>query len=499
MAIGQANIKKHVSSYSCRKKIPAKGDDLYEVIAVFFSYLILIRRDFRMDFDNVKKTAAGYALEKAIKYITRDPENNLMALINIAEKAAVVPDHKIAISKLKIHFQNSPHIMEQTKRVAGNPKMLYTFFNSWVINATLSGRPIREKQAAKMGVAIPMAILIDPTAACNLRCDGCWAGEYHKGDQLEPELFNRIINEAKELGIHWFVLSGGEPFCYPHLYDVIAEHPDSAFMAYTNGTLIDEKSADRLAHLANLSPAFSLEGRREHTDGRRGPGTYEKAIRAMDLLRERGVFFGASVTAMRDNIEEIFSYDYIDFLVEKGATYMWSFHYIPIGRNPDLDFMLTPEQRLWLIDRVGELRRSRPIFIADFWNDGDYTKGCIAGGKQYFHINASGDVEPCAFVHFAVDNIRDKSLQEVLQNPFFRAYQRNQPFNENHLAPCPIIDAPAALRTMVKECGAYPTHVGAEQVLEGDVARRLDEVSSKWLELADDHLASKQQRAMGHR
>ena len=447
-----------------------------------------------MDFDDFKKGAAGYALEKAINYITKDPEHNLMALINIAEKAAVVPDHKIALSKLKAHFQKSPHIMEQTRRVAGNPKMLYNFFNSWVISATLLGKPIREKMAAKLGVSVPMAILIDPTSACNLRCQGCWAGEYSKGDHLQPELFNRIIWEAKDLGIHWFVLSGGEPFCYPHLYDVIEEHPDSAFMAYTNGTLIDEKAADRLANIANLSPAFSLEGWREQTDGRRGAGTFDKAMKAMDLLRERGVFFGASVTAMRNNVEKIFSEEFIDFLVEKGATYVWSFHYIPIGRNPDLNLMLTPEQRLGLIDRVSELRRTRPIFIADFWNDGDYTKGCIAGGKQYFHINAAGDVEPCAFVHFAVDNIKGKSLQEVLQNPLFKAYQQNQPFNNNHLAPCPIIDAPEALRTIVKNSGARPTHKGADDVLEGEAAAYLNDVSDKWRELADDYLSSMEKK-----
>ncbi|MEW5921324.1 MAG: radical SAM protein [Bacillota bacterium] len=445
-----------------------------------------------MAFDAVKKVAAGYALEKAIKYITKDPEKNLITLMNFVEKVAVVPDHKIAVSKLKNHFQNSPHIMAQTRRVAGNPKMLYNLFNSWVINATLLGRPKREKIAEEIGASVPMVILMDPTAACNLRCEGCWAGEYRKADHLEPELFHRIINEAKELGIYWIVLSGGEPFCYPYLYDVIAEHPDSVFMTYTNGTLIDEKAADRLAELANLSPAFSMEGWREQTDGRRGAGTFDKVTRAMDLLRERGVFFGVSVTSMRHNIEELFSYDFIDFLVEKGATYMWSFHYIPVGRNPNLDLMLTPEQRLWMVDRVRELRGTRPIFIADFWNDGEYTKGCIAGGKQYFHINAAGDVEPCAFVHFAVDNIKHKSLREVLQNPFFKAYQQKQPFNENHLAPCPIIDAPAALRAMVKECGAYPTHTGAEHVLQGDVADHLDTVSGKWLSLANGYNMEKE-------
>jgi len=442
-----------------------------------------------MAFDSVKKIAAEFALDKAINYITKDPEKNLLTLMDFIEKVAIAPDHKEAVKKLKAHFKGNPQIMEQTRRIASNPKMLYNLFNSWVINGTFLGRPKREKLGKELGINIPALILIDPTSACNLRCKGCWAGEYSKADRLEPELFSRIISEAKELGIHWIVLSGGEPFCYPHLLDVVAAHSDSVFMVYTNGTLIDEKVADRLAELANLSPAFSLEGWKEQTDERRGAGTFDKVVRAMDLLRERGVFFGVSVTVMRNNIYDLFNPEFIDFLVEKGATYMWSFHYIPIGRDPDVDLMITPEQRYWLLDRVRELRKTKPIFIADFWNDGEYTKGCIAGGRQYFHINAAGDVEPCAFVHFAVDNIRGKSLKEVLGNPLFRAYQKRHPFHENYLAPCPIIDAPQALREMVKECGAHPTHKGAEQVLAGDVARYLDDVSQRWLKLAHEYKA----------
>lgn len=440
-----------------------------------------------MAFDSVKKIAAEFALDKAINYITKDPDKNLFVLLDFVEKVARAPGHKEAVKKLKVHFKDNPRIMEQTRRIAGNPKMLYNLINSWVINGVFLGRTKRENFGRELGASVPQLLLIDPTSACNLRCEGCWAGEYSKVDRLEPELFSRIVKEAKELGIYWIVLSGGEPFCYPYLLDVIAEHPDSVFMSYTNGTLIDEKVADRLADLANFSPSFSLEGWREQTDARRGKGTFDKVMHAMDLLRERGVFFGASVTSMSNNINEIFSEEYIDFLVDKGATYMWSFHYIPIGRNPNVDLMLTPEQRLWMIDKVKELRNTRPILIADFWNDGEFTGGCIAGGRQYCHINAAGDVEPCAFVHFAVDNIREKSLREVLQNPLFKAYQKRQPFNKNHLAPCPIIDAPASLREIVEESGAKPTHRGAEEVLQGGVAEHLDYISKKWLELADQY------------
>lgn len=441
-----------------------------------------------MPFDSVKKLAAEFALDKAIKYIGKDPQKNLAVLMDFLERVAVLPDHKESIKKLKDHFRDNSLIMEQTRRLCKNPKAFYKLFDTWLVDGILLGRPKREKLAAELGVSIPSLLLIDPTAACNLHCEGCWAGEYSKADHLEPELFSRIIDEARQLGIYWIVLSGGEPFCYPHLLDVVAKHPDSAFMVYTNGTLIDEKVADRLADLGNLSPAFSLEGWREQTDARRGAGTFDKIMRAMDLLRERGVFIGASVTSMRNNIQELFSDDFVDFLVEKGVTYIWSFHYIPIGRHPNVDLMLTPEQRLWMVDRVKELRNNKPVLIADFWNDGAHTKGCIAGGRYYFHINAAGEVEPCAFVHFAADNIRGKSLKEVLQNPLFKAYQKRQPFNKNHLAPCPIIDTPAALREIVRESQAHPTHNGAEQILGGDVAGFLDDLSANWLEKANDYI-----------
>ncbi len=435
-----------------------------------------------MVLDNAKKKATEFALDKAVKYLHKNPEKNLFKILDYMKSVAIEPYHKLWIDDLKNYFSRTPAALEQAKRVCGNERMLYNLINSWGLHGGFWGKPKRNKAAEELGVSIPAAILIDPTSACNLRCEGCWAGEYSKNDIIEPELFSRIVAEAKELGIHWIALSGGEPFCYPHLTQVLEEHPDSFFMAYTNGTLIDEKMADKLAELGNLTPAFSLEGGRDYTDSRRGKGTYDKVMHAMDLLRERGVLFGASVTAMSNNLEELFSDSFMEHLINKGVTYIWSFHYVPIGSDPDVNLMLTPEQRKWMINRVDEIRAEKPVLLVDFWNDGGYTEGCIAGGREYFHINAAGDVEPCAFVHFAVDNIRDKSLREVLLNPFFKAYQQEMPFCENHLAPCPIIDNPEKLKDMIDRCNAQPTHEGADNVFRDEIANHLHKSSSKWKE-----------------
>ncbi len=96
-----------------------------------------------------------------------------------------------------------------------NPEMLSKFLINWAGNNMLTGQKKRIDKAEELGVAVPSLILIDPTASCNLNCSGCWAGSYEQADTLEPELFDRILQEAKDLGIYWIVLSGGEPFATP--------------------------------------------------------------------------------------------------------------------------------------------------------------------------------------------------------------------------------------------------------------------------------------------
>jgi len=117
--------------------------------------------------------------------------------------------------------------------------------------------------------------------------------------------------------------------------------------------------------------------------------------------------------------------------------------------------MVTPEQRDLLRRHVMATRDTRPIFVLDFWNDGPYVQGCIAGGRRYFHVNAKGDVEPCVYTHIATDNIKEKSLKEALASPLFRHIRSRQPHNPNHLRPCMIIDNPHVMRDVIAKTGAH--------------------------------------------
>ncbi|MDY6826919.1 MAG: radical SAM protein [Bacillota bacterium] len=437
--------------------------------------------------DLAKRYLGEKLLNQAIGYLEKDPEGNFIKTLDLAMKAPILSWHQDYIVNIKSNFKQNPAIQQYIRRIFNEidenvrNHLLVNFF----LNASLIGVPIQKRKSDEFGFNIPFTILIDPTSNCNLSCKGCWAGAYKKHDSLSLNEMNRLVSEAKELGIYFIVLSGGEPFMWPHLEELCRNHPDVAFMVYTNGTLIDENAAGWMRSAGNISPAISIEGWRETTDDRRGTGVFDKIIRGMGNLKAKGVPFGFSVTATRDNCEEISSEEFIDFLIEKGAFYGWTFHYIPIGRNPDFSMRITPGQRAEMVYRIREIRKTKPIQVVDFWNDGHLTGGCIAGGRRYFHITANGNVEPCAFVHFAVDTIYGKSLQDILANPLFAAYQSRQPFSNNLLRPCPLIDVPDQLREIVTESGARPTHEGADDILYGETARKMDKTAQAWKEEAD--------------
>jgi len=434
--------------------------------------------------------AKAYATEKIVSEImtlmAKSSTKNITRMMSLGERLTTDPEYHQNTKRLREMFEEghptSILIKDVITRIS--PTCRERVIRNLFINALLTGINRRKQILREEGFQPPQFVVISPTMRCNLRCPGCYASEYTRDEGLSFETIDRILTECKELGMYFNTMSGGEVLTRKDIFDIWAKHSDMYFQFYTNGTLINEKVADRLAALGNVAPMVSLEGFERETDERRGAGTFAKIMRAFDLMKERGMIYGASITETRGNIETIASYDFVDMCIEKGCMVMWYFQYIPIGRAPSLEIMPTPAQRDWLRRRVKEIRDSRPIFIGDFWNDGPYVKGCIAGGREYLHINANGDIEPCVFCHFAVDNIKNVSLRDAINSPFMKRIRSRQPYRENLLTPCMIIDAPHVLREVVRESGAHPTCEGAEEILT-KFSRELDEYSKSYAAHAD--------------
>ena len=251
--------------------------------------------------------------------------------------------------------------------------------------------------------------------------------------------------------------------------DLIAlcnKHSDCEFLAFTNATLIDEEFADEMLRVKNFVPAISVEGSESDTDGRRGVGTYQRVVKAMEILKRKKLPFGVSCCYTSQNLGSISSEEFMDQLVNWGAKFAWFFHYMPVGNNAVAELLPSPEQREEMYHRIRNYRKTKPIFTIDFQNDGEYVGGCIAGGRNYLHINPNGDIEPCVFIHYSDSNIREKTLLEALTSPLFMAYHDGQPFNENHLRPCPMLENPEKLMEMVQRTGAHSTDLESPESAE---------------------------------
>ena len=437
---------------------------------------------------NMKENLQSFAVKKVLDYMEGDLDKNLPKLLEWADK---FDKENLYASQRKVfhdileHPDNNWYQMIKSLWTDIDPEVRKVFFENFIVNAALVGSSRQKKSKEEYGCNIPWAILMDPTSACNLHCTGCWAAE--SGDKLNMsyETLDGIINQGTELGTYMYIYSGGEPLVRKKdIIRLCEAHPDCMFLAFTNGTLIDEAFADEMLRVKNFVPAISVEGFEEATDFRRGKGTYQAVMRAMDLLHQKKLPFGASCCYTSKNVDSISSESYIDHLVLKGAKFAWFFHYMPVGNEAVTDLLPTPEQREIMYHKIREYRDSKPIFTIDFQNDGEFVGGCIAGGRNYLHINANGDIEPCAFIHYSDSNIHEKTLLEAYQSPLFMAYKEGQPFNNNHLRPCPMLENPECLRSMVQRSGAHSTDMESPESAE-HLCGKCVPYAENWIATAD--------------
>ncbi len=366
-----------------------------------------------------------------------------------------------------------------------DPDVLDTIITNFFVNVNVKGFGKQIELREKYGCNIPWAILLDPTSACNLHCKGCWAADYGNKLNLSYEDIDDIIRQGKELGVYMYIYTGGEPLVRKaDLIRLCEKHDDCIFLCFTNATLIDEQFADDMLRVKNFIPAISQEGNMETTDFRRGEGVYEHIDNAMRLLKSKGLPFGISCCYTSENYEAVSSEQYMDDIISWGALFIWYFHYMPVGSDANEHLMCTPEQREGMYHRIRKFRETKPIFPMDFQNDGQYVQGCIAGGRRYLHINANGDVDPCVFIHFSDSNIHEVSLLQALQNPLFMAYHDGQPFNDNMLRPCPMLENPELLRDIIKKTGAHSSNLEGEETAEM-LCARCDEYAKNWIPTAE--------------
>lgn len=420
-----------------------------------------------------------------------DRQEVLCQAVDLGTKFYKLAPEKVEQLKAAIKDPNNRYMQILNAMIdESNPNYAKKVVMNLAYEAAFHGTSMIRKNRVKYGCNIPWLILFDPTMACNMHCVGCWSGTYGHKASLTYEDMDKIVTEGKALGVYLYMLTGGEPMVRKNdILKLCEKHNDCFFAAYTNSTLIDDALCQRVVELGNLTFMISIEGTPETNDARRGEGHYAAAIKAMDLMKQYGILYGTSICYTRDNIEAVTSDEFLRFISSKGAHFGFYFHYMPVGNNAVPELMPTPEQRLKMIDRIRYVRSNAcdiPFYPMDFQNDGEFVGGCIAGGRNYFHINSNGDAEPCVFIHFSDANIHDKSILEILQSPLFMQYHEGQPFNRNHLRPCPMLENPQLLRGMVERSGAHQTNMESPESVE-HLCAKCESYAAAWKPVAEEY------------
>jgi len=290
-----------------------------------------------------------------------------------------------------------------------------------------------QNKAAKMrqkleveGLYVPPILVISVTSKCNLHCEGC----YHQAlraktdAEMSDERLERLVDEAKELGISFIVLAGGEPLMRPNILDISKRTPEILFLMFTNGLLLNDEVLKRISENKNIVPLLSLEGYQIDTDGRRGTGVYSQLLKSISKLKNRGLFWGTSLTMTRTNFDEVTDDAFIKQLVDNGCKLFMLVEYTPVIAGTD-DWVLSEEQKSNVITIRNTFRKKYPaMFIALPWDE-DEIGGCLSAGRGFIHISAEGNVEPCPFIAYSDTNLKNLPLKKALQSKMLKTIRDN--------------------------------------------------------------------------
>ncbi len=315
----------------------------------------------------------------------------------------------------------------------------------------------KRRKAENAGEHIPPFLIASITSQCNLHCAGCYSRCNHATvdaapvRQLTADEWLRIFREADELGISFILLAGGEPMIRRDIIEAAGKHPNILFPVFTNGTFMDEKYFSLFEKCRNLVPIMSIEGERELTDARRGKGVYDRLIGNMDVLCQRGLIFGASVTVTTENIREVSSDAFLKKLSDRGCKAVIFVEFVPVT-DDSRELAPGDEERAFLSGEIDRLRAERPEMVyISFPGDEKSSGGCVAAGRGFFHINSHGGAEPCPFSPYSDINVRDTSLKEALRSPLFLALQSGGLLDDDHEGGCVLYEKRAQVETLLSQ------------------------------------------------
>ena len=226
----------------------------------------------------------------------------------------------------------------------------------------------------------------------------------------------------------------------PDVINKATEYPEILFPIFTNGTLINDNYLRLFDENRNIIPVFSIEGDEQSTDSRRGKGVYKQLIKSMELMKNKNIIFGASLTFTKKNIYKLISNEYIGKLHDSGCKVVFFIEYVPINEKT-VSLAPSDSEREMLFGEIDRLRNDYgDMLFMSFPGDEKTSEGCLAAGRGFFHINSNGGAEPCPASPYSDVNVCETSLIEALDSGLFKSLRENGILVDEHRGGCVLFE-----------------------------------------------------------
>jgi len=328
-------------------------------------------------------------------------------------------------------------IKHSDKKYNVSPKNIINFLQQ--IQNELILTPRGNIQLYQMRLSAPIAVEIEITTLCNLRCKHCCIKEY---DKLMPinkiKYILKLLNDKKVFEIS---LAGGEPFLHPQIWDILAlcDQYNFATTITTNATLLSEPLIKKLAKFKNLAFVVSLEGIGRGNDVVRGKGVFEKVDQVIKSLKEKN-YVEISSTITKKNINH-----YRKLLEYSNSLDIFcNFNLFKPFKKNHKSYILEPNKYFKFVEDLFQIRNRYGLKVS-LPNAGaifEYLKGQKKCNECYaikcaFTIDVEGNMVPCPALQTA--GYYNKIRLPKFDENFIDTWKNNhyfQKFRKGNLQEC---------------------------------------------------------------
>ena len=272
---------------------------------------------------------------------------------------------------------------------------------------------------------IPLNGIFEITYKCNLSCGHCYICKDAAKEELALDDICAILDKLAEAGCFFLVLTGGEILCRDDFFEIAAYCKKKNFCTrlFTNATLIDADKADKIASLNPQYVETSLYGTEQgmHEYVTNVPGSFERTIKGIRLLRERKVNVIIKSILMRHNAMNLKGME--DFARELGVGLRGIQAYLyprDDGSLTPLDYKATCEQIMQRLDYSEDRDDVRKKM--EFYNPEGDDSICLTA-RNTIAIDPYGNASPCIMIRDGKMNIRNFSFPTVWNSPTFIRYR----------------------------------------------------------------------------